>query len=107
MQNLHFLFQSAGGERWHATDKGLVTGLNAGAERLGIIQRVHPHALRKSYATNLLRLGVDIRTIQQQLGHADVKTTEIYTGAAGMKGTPSPMDRITSAGVVIPFYKIA
>lgn len=104
---------AAGGERWHATDKRLTTALKEGAERLGILQRVHPHVLRKSYATNLLRDGVDIRTIQDQLGHADVKTTEIYAIAAGLRGTPSPLDRLTVQRVsaleqnITPFRKLA
>ena len=81
-----------GKERWHATDKRLATGLKEAAEVLGIMQRVHPHALRHSYATNLLRSGTDIRTIQQQLGHSSVETTEIYAHATGGKGVASPLD---------------
>ena len=39
---------------------------------------IHPHALRHYYATNLLRAGVNIRIVQQLLGHADIKTTGVY-----------------------------
>lgn len=95
----------AGKERWHATAHGLEKALKRAADALGLIQRVHPHALRHSYATSLLRDGVDIRTIQDQLGHADLKTTEIYLQSAGFRGTDSPMDRLPAPSLdrIVPF----
>lgn len=78
--------------RWHSTDKRLVTALRESANLLGITQRVNPHALRHSYATGLLRDGVDIRTIQEQLGHSNLETTEIYLHTAGNKSVASPLD---------------
>lgn len=102
----YWLFPSRairGDERWHATNQALNKALKIVAADLGIFQRVHPHALRHSYATSLLRTGTDIRTIQQQLGHSDVKTTEIYCNATGARGVDSPLDRPRAEIQTIPF----
>jgi site-specific recombinase XerD len=99
----YWLFPSQkvhGQERWHATDKRLVTALREAANLLGITQRVNPHALRHSYATGLLRDGVDIRTIQEQLGHSNLETTEIYLHTAGKKSVASPLDSEVSRNII-------
>lgn len=80
------------GCRWHATDDYLAKAVKRAAEEAGITKRVTLKSLRHASATALLRRGVDIRTIQSHLGHADVKTTEIYAHALGADSVVSPLD---------------
>lgn len=104
----YWLFPSQkvhGNSRWYASNKRLVSALREAAETLGITHRVNPHSLRHSFATGLLRDGVDVRVIQEQMGHTNLETTEIYLHTAGLKTVASPLD--TAASRIIPFPKSA
>jgi len=80
--------------RHHLHDIAISRELARAAKLAGIPKRVTAHVLRHSFATHLLLRGVDIRSVQELLGHADVRTTEIYTQLArAMRGEiTSPLD---------------
>jgi integron integrase len=78
--------------RHHVDESSISKVVKRAALEAGIKKEVSCHTLRHSFATHLLEAGADIRTVQEQLGHQDVKTTEIYTHVLkrGARGVRSP-----------------
>lgn len=61
------------------TSRGIEYILDGAVRDHELMMKIHPHALRHSFATHLLAAGVDIRIVQELLGHANLSTTQIYT----------------------------
>jgi integrase len=80
--------------RHHLSESVLQRAIKRAVERSGIHKRASCHTFRHSFATHLLENGYDIRTVQELLGHKDVKTTMIYTHVLnrGGMGVKSPLD---------------
>lgn len=86
---------SGGVIRHHMHERVVQRAVQAAVRKAGISQPATCHTFRHCFATHLLQTGCDIRTVQELLGHADVRTTMIYTHVLGRGalGVVSPLDR--------------
>jgi site-specific recombinase XerD len=80
--------------RHHLHESTVQKAVSSATTKAGIAKRVSCHTFRHSFATHLLQNGYDIRTVQELLGHKDVKTTMIYTHVLqkGARAIRSPLD---------------
>ena len=86
--------------RHHIDEKAIQRSVKNAVREAGINKMASCHTLRHSFATHLLQRGMDIRTVQEQLGHKDIRTTQIYTHILerGGNAVKSPLGSVLSGG---------
>jgi integrase len=82
--------------RHHIYDQTFQRDFKRAVKQAAIVKPATPHTMRHCFATHLLQSGYDIRSVQELLGHSDVKTTVIYTHVLKVagRGVISPLDRM-------------